>query len=55
MNTTIADTDPRSGTRNVFRARRSLTYLAPGATVGDADLAWQRAVYNLAVSSRNRS
>ncbi len=55
VNTAIADTDPRTGTRNVFRARRSLTYLAPGATVGDADLAWQRAVYNLAVSSRNRS
>ncbi len=55
LNTDIADTDPRSGTTNVLRSRRSLTYLPPGATVGDADQAWQRAVFGLAASARDRS
>jgi hypothetical protein len=55
INQTIADTDPRSGSTNVLRSRRSLTYLAPGATAAAADLAWQRTVYNLAATARNRS
>jgi hypothetical protein len=54
INRTIDDTDPRSGTRNVLRSRRSLTYRPPGATVADADLEWQRAVYGLAITAGNR-
>lgn len=55
INGGIADTDPRSGTTNVLRSRRSLTYLPPGSTAADADLAWQRFVYNLSATPKNRS
>jgi len=54
INRTIADTDPRSGTTNTLRSRRSLTYLPPGATAGDADLAFQRFVFNLSATAANR-
>jgi hypothetical protein len=55
INQTIADTDPRSGTTNVLRTRRSLTYLAPGATTADADRAFQRFAFNLSASAADRS
>jgi len=55
LNSAIADTDPRSGTTNVLRGRRSLTYLPPGAAAADADLAFQRFVFPLSATGRNRS
>jgi hypothetical protein len=54
VNGAIADTDPRSGTTNTLRSRRSLTYLPPGATVADADRTFAEAAFGLSASAQNR-
>lgn len=54
INGTIADTDPRTGTTNTLRSQRSLTYLPPGATVGDADLAFAQFAFGLSATAQNR-
>ena len=54
INSTIADTDPRSGTTNTLRSLRSLTYLPPGATVADADRTFAQVAFGLTTSTRNR-
>jgi hypothetical protein len=50
----VPDTDPRTGTPNVLRFRRSLTYHSPGATVAAAELAFGRVVYPLTATAGNR-
>jgi hypothetical protein len=55
INQAIADTDPRSGSTNTLRSRRSLSYRAPGATAADADTAFARYAFNLSASAANRS
>jgi hypothetical protein len=54
VNRAIADTDPRTGTSNVLRSLRSLTYLPPGATVADAEGTFAQFAFGLTASTNNR-